>query len=156
MREWSRAFTSVRSCLQSRLRRSARIRQHFFAPPRNKRPALAIHGGAGAIARAQMTPRRAAEYRDALKAALGAGWRVLGDGGSSLDAVCAAVVALEDDPLFNAGRGAALNAAGDAELDAAIMDGATLGAGSVAAVRRVKNPVLVARAVMESTPHVLL
>jgi len=103
-----------------------------------------------------MTPRHAREYRTALKAALAAGWRVLRNGGASLDAVCAAVAALEDDPLFNAGRGAALNAAGGAELDASVMDGATLGAGAVAAIRRVKNPVLLARAVMEHTPHVLL
>jgi isoaspartyl peptidase/L-asparaginase-like protein (Ntn-hydrolase superfamily) len=120
------------------------------------KPALAIHGGAGAIARAHMTPVRARQYRAALKAALAAGWRVLKTGGASLDAVCAAVVAMEDDPLFNAGRGAALNAAGDAELDASIMDGAALAAGAVAAVQRVRNPILLARAIMEKTPHVLL
>lgn len=118
--------------------------------------ALAIHGGAGAISRADMTPRHAARFRDALRAALAAGWRVLNEGGASIGAVCAAVVAMEDDPLFNAGRGAALNAAGEAELDASIMDGATLEAGAVAAIRHAKNPVLVARAVMDRTPYVML
>src|SRR5688500_1453162 len=121
-----------------------------------KKLALAIHGGAGAIVRAQMTPLRARQYRAALKVALDCGWRVLKAGGASLDAVCAAVVAMEDEPLFNAGRGAALNAQGDAELDATIMDGATLAAGAVAAIRHAKNPILVARAVMEKTPHLLL
>lgn len=121
-----------------------------------KKLALAIHGGAGAISRADMTPRHAARFRDALRAALAEGWRVLKVGGASIEAVCAAVVAMEDDPLFNAGRGAALNAAGEAELDASIMDGATLEAGAVAAIRHAKNPVLVARAVMDKTPYVML
>lgn len=89
-------------------------------------------------------------------AALRAGYAVLDRGGSSLDAVVAAVVALEDDPLFNAGRGSVFNAAGEHELDAAVMDGASGRAGAVALVRRVRNPVLAARAVMERTPHVLL
>ena len=118
--------------------------------------ALAIHGGAGAIPRASMTPVRARQYRSAIRSALTAGWRVLKAGGASLDAVCACVAAMEDDPLFNAGRGAALNADGDAELDASIMEGKTLAAGAVAAMRRARNPVLVARSVMEQTPHVLL
>ena len=121
-----------------------------------KKLALAIHGGAGAIARADMTPRHAARFRNALNAALAAGWRVLSDGGASIEAVCAAVMAMEDDPLFNAGRGAALNAAGETELDASIMDGATLKAGAVAAIRHAKNPVLVARAIMDKTPYVML
>ncbi|MBI4203384.1 MAG: isoaspartyl peptidase/L-asparaginase [Betaproteobacteria bacterium] len=103
-----------------------------------------------------MTPRRERRYRDALVAALRAGYAVFENGGSSMDAVVAAVVVLEDTPLFNAGRGAVFNAAGEHELDAAVMDGATGRAGGVAAVKRVKNPVLAARAVMELTPHVLL
>jgi beta-aspartyl-peptidase (threonine type) len=103
-----------------------------------------------------MTERRERDYRAALTAALRAGFAVLDGGGRSLDAVIAAVVVLEDDPLFNAGRGAVFNAAGRHELDAAVMDGATTGAGAVAGVRRTKNPVLAARAVMERTPHVLL
>jgi len=103
-----------------------------------------------------MTGRREREYRAGLTAALRAGYAVLDGGGTSLDAVVAAVIVMEDSPLFNAGRGAVFNAAGRHELDAAVMDGATGGAGAVAAARRVRNPVLAARAVMERTPHVLL
>lgn len=117
---------------------------------------LAIHGGAGTISRADMKPRREAQYRRGLERALQAGYKVLATGGASLDAVMAAVVVLEDNPLFNAGRGAVFNAAGTHELDAAIMDGATRRAGAVAAMRRAKNPICVARAVMEKTEHVLL
>ena len=95
-------------------------------------------------------------YRAGLERALAAGHAVLAAGGSSVDAVCAAVVELEDSPLFNAGRGAVYNADGEHELDAGVMDGATLAAGAVAAVRRVRNPVLAARAVMEKSRHVLL
>ena len=95
-------------------------------------------------------------YRGALERALAAGHAVLAAGGSSLDAVCAAVVELEDSPLFNAGRGAVYNAEGRHEMDAGVMDGATLAAGAVAAVGRVRNPVLAARAVMEKSRHVLL
>lgn len=119
-------------------------------------PVLAIHGGAGTVSRARMTAQREREYRAALTEALIAGYAVLGGGGTSLNAVVAAVIVLEDSPLFNAGRGAVFNAAGRHELDAAVMDGATGRAGAVAAVRRVKNPVLAARAVMERTAHVLL
>ena len=117
---------------------------------------LALHGGAGTISRDRMTPRREAQYRAALERALRAGYRVLESGGPSLDAAIAAVVVMEDSPLFNAGRGAVFNAAGQHELDASVMEGAGLRAGAVAGVRRSKNPVHVARAVMEQTPHVLL
>ena len=103
-----------------------------------------------------MNARLEAEFRAGLADALRAGHAVLEGGGTSLDAVVAAVVALEDSPLFNAGRGAVFNAAGKHELDAAVMDGATEKAGAVAGATRVKNPVLAARAVMENTPHVLL
>lgn len=103
-----------------------------------------------------MTRGREAHYRAALAAALRAGYAVLESGGGSMDAVTAAVVVLEDSPLFNAGRGATLNASGEHELDASVMDGATRKAGAVACVQRVRNPVLAARAVMERTPHVLL
>ena len=96
------------------------------------------------------------QHRLALRRALEAGWAVLARGGSALDAACASVVVLEDDPLFNAGRGAVYNAAGRHELDASVMDGAALRAGAVAAVTRIRNPVLAARAVMEKSPHVLL
>jgi L-asparaginase / beta-aspartyl-peptidase len=118
--------------------------------------AIAIHGGAGVIDPAKMTPQRAASYRAGLAAALDAGYAILERGGSSLDAVTAAVRTMEDDPQFNAGRGAVLNHEGDAELDAAIMDGHGPRAGAVAAVRHVRNPVELARLVMEKSPHVLL
>jgi beta-aspartyl-peptidase (threonine type) len=117
---------------------------------------LAVHGGAGTIGRARMTPLREKRYRAALMAALRAGYTVRDGSSSSMDAVTAVVVVLEDSPLFNPGRGATLNASGEHELDASVMEGATGKAGAVACVRRVRNPVLAARAVMERTPHVLL
>jgi beta-aspartyl-peptidase (threonine type) len=117
---------------------------------------VAVHGGAGTLTRAHLTRRGEGLYRAALEGALDAGNAVLRRGGDALDAVAAAVVAMEDDPLFNAGRGAVYNADGDHELDAAIMDGATLRAGAVCVARRTRNPVLAARAVMERTPHVML
>ena len=119
-------------------------------------PVIAIHGGAGTIRKADMTAARAALYKDALGEALEAGHTVLQGGGTALDAVTAAVVAMEDSPLFNAGRGAVYNADGRHELDAAIMDGERLRAGAVACVERIRNPVLAARAVMEHSRHVLL
>src|SRR6516225_1847502 len=118
--------------------------------------AIVIHGGAGVIEPSKMTPEREASYRAGLSAALDAGYEVLDRGGTSLDAVIAAVRHMEDDPQFNAGRGAVLNQDGDAELDAAMMDGAGPRAGAVAAVRHVKNPIELARLVMEKSPHVLL
>ncbi|MGO9804739.1 MAG: isoaspartyl peptidase/L-asparaginase family protein [Steroidobacteraceae bacterium] len=118
--------------------------------------AIAIHGGAGAVPRATLSAQREQRYRAGLEAALDGGYAVLERGGSSLDAVTEAVRILEDDPLFNAGRGAALTREGSAELDAAIMDGRNLRAGAVACVRHVKNPVELARRVMEKSRHVLL
>jgi beta-aspartyl-peptidase (threonine type) len=126
------------------------------APPPPPPVALAIHGGAGVIERPKMTPEKEASYRAGLAAALDAGYAILERGGSSLDAVSAAVRLMEDDPQFNAGRGAVLNQDGDAELDAAIMDGRGPRAGAVAAVRHVKNPIELARLVMERSAHVLL
>ena len=117
--------------------------------------ALVIHGGAGTIRREETTPEREREYRAGLQAALDAGYAVLERGGSALDAVVAAVRPREDNPLFNAGKGAVLNAESVCELDASIMSGKDLAAGSVASVRHVKNPILLARAVMEKSPHVL-
>jgi beta-aspartyl-peptidase (threonine type) len=118
--------------------------------------AIAIHGGAGVIERAKMTPEREAVYRAGLEAALDAGYTILERGGTSVDAVAAAVRTMEDDPHFNAGRGAVLDEHGDAELDAAIMDGNGPRAGAVAGVRHVKNPIDLARLVMDKSPHVLL
>ncbi|HEX7118167.1 MAG TPA: isoaspartyl peptidase/L-asparaginase, partial [Longimicrobiales bacterium] len=118
--------------------------------------AIAIHGGAGTIRRGDMTPEAEKAYRAKLEEALRAGYAVLEDGGTSLDAVVAAITVMEDSPLFNAGKGAVFTNAGTNELDAAIMDGATLRAGAVAGVKTVKNPILLARAVMERSPHVML
>lgn len=118
--------------------------------------AIAIHGGAGAISRHLLLQSQEQQYRAGLASALDAGYAVLEGGCSSLDAVSTAVRILEDDPLFNAGRGAALTRDGAAELDAAIMDGKQQRAGAVASVRHVKNPVDLARRVMEKSRHVLL
>jgi beta-aspartyl-peptidase (threonine type) len=124
------------------------------APP--PRPfGLVIHGGAGVIRRDQFTPELEAQYQAELRRSLDAGYAVLAAGGSALDAVVAAIKPLEDSPLFNAGRGAVLNADGQCELDASIMDGRTLAAGAIAGVTRIKNPITLARAVMERSPHVM-
>jgi len=129
------------------------------APPSAAREpgwTIVIHGGAGVIERNRMTPEREAAARAGLNAALDAGQAVLSGGGSALDAVEAAVRVLEDDPAFNAGRGAVFTYEGHNELDAAIMDGRTRAAGAVAGVTATKNPVRLARKVMEDSPHVLL
>jgi len=118
--------------------------------------AIVLHGGAGVIDRATMDPKIEAAYRASLTEAIHAGAKVLDGGGSSLDAVEAAVRILEDDPLFNAGRGADFSADGRNELDAAMMDGATLQAGAVADVTKTRHPISLARAVMEKSVHVLL
>ncbi len=117
---------------------------------------LVIHGGAGTIRRENMTPELEAAYRNSLMQALNAGYVILQEGGSSVDAVEAAIRVLEDDSLFNAGKGAVLDSKGAASLDASIMSGSDLNAGAVAAVRRVKHPISLARAVMEKSPHVML
>lgn len=118
--------------------------------------ALAIHGGAGTILRENMSSEREAEYRTKLEEALQTGYRVLQDGGTSLDAVTSAIQIMEESPLFNAGKGAVFTNEGKNELDAAIMDGKTRNAGTVAGISRVKSPVAAARAVMENSPHVML
>lgn len=117
---------------------------------------IAIHGGAGVLDRSSLTPEKDAAYRAALQAALDAGKAVLATGGSSLDAVTAVVRRLEEDPKFNAGKGAVYTWDGTHELDAAIMDGKTRAAGSVAGVTTVRSPILLARKVMEDSPHVML
>ncbi len=121
----------------------------------NSNAVIAIHGGAGTILRASMSSSAEAEYHAALHAVLSAGQRILADGGGALDAVSEAVRLLEDCPLFNAGRGAVYTAAGTHELDAAIMDGGTLEAGAICCVKRVRNPILAARCVLERSEHVL-
>lgn len=117
--------------------------------------ALAIHGGAGTILKSRMTPEKEAAYHAGLRRALEAGQAVLRDGGAAIDAVTEAVVALEDEPLFNAGRGAVYTAAGEQEMDAAVMDGRNRQAGAVAGVFGPRNPVRLARLVMDS-PQVLM
>src|SRR5437868_4553508 len=118
--------------------------------------ALAIHGGAGTIDRAKMTPELETEYRHGLETALERGWSLLSRGGSALDAVEAATISLEDFPLFNAGRGSVFTHEGRNEMDAAIMDGHKLRAGAVAFVINIRNPISLARLVMEKTKHALL
>src|ERR1700723_4350645 len=126
----------------------------FEAVPPVEGPSLALHGGAGGRVE-ELNLEGRAQYAEGLIAAYSAGWQVLAAGGSALDAVCASVEVLENDPLFNAGRGAALTAAGHAELDASVMTGSGF-AGAVAAAKYARNPVRVARVVMERTEHVLI
>src|SRR5438477_3067337 len=117
---------------------------------------LVMHGGAGTITRQSMTPEMEKQYRETLEEALRAGHGVLMKGGSSLDAVETSIRILEDSPLFNAGKGAVFTHEGKNEMDAAIMNGQTLAAGSVAGVTVIKNPISLARAVMEKSKHVML
>jgi L-asparaginase / beta-aspartyl-peptidase len=117
---------------------------------------LALHGGAGSLPRADLSAAREQLYRDGLEQALMAGYAVLEDGGTSLDAVTRAVVRLEDNALFNAGHGAVFTLDGRNELDASIMEGSARKAGAVCGVTRIKNPIELARAVMEASPYVLL
>ncbi|MCP1727676.1 beta-aspartyl-peptidase (threonine type) [Natronospira proteinivora] len=115
---------------------------------------LAVHGGAGTMAREDMSEEQEAEYHDALKAALEAGYTILENGGESLDAVQAAIRVLEDSPLFNAGRGSVFTSDEQIEMDAAIMDGRDLNAGALTGVRTIRNPIDLARVVMDESPHV--
>lgn len=117
---------------------------------------LVIHGGAGTILKSQMTPEKEKAYQLALNNALETGRKILASGGTAVDAVEATVRSLEDNPLFNAGKGAVFTNAGRNELDAAIMDGSNLKAGSVAGVTTIRNPITAARNVMEASDHVLL
>lgn len=117
---------------------------------------LVIHGGAGTILKSQMTTEKEKAYTNALNEALQKGYTILNNGGTSVDAVEAAIKVLEDNPLFNAGKGAVFTNEGKNELDASIMDGKTLAAGAVAGITTVKNPVSAARAVMEKSNHVMM
>src|SRR5262245_5639028 len=121
-----------------------------------KKIGLAIHGGGGTIERSKMTLGKEREYHSGLERALAAGYEILKRGGSSLDATEAAVRVLEDDPHFNAGRGSVFASAGTNEMDASIMDGKTLKAGAVGSVQHTRNPINLARLVMEKSPHVML
>lgn len=124
--------------------------------PSTKTFGLVIHGGAGTILKKNMTEELETEHVNKLKESLEKGYSILENGGSSLDAVQAAIMILEDSPLFNAGKGAVFTNAGTNELDASIMDGKTLNAGAVAGVRRIRNPIHLARLVMEKSPHVMM
>jgi L-asparaginase / beta-aspartyl-peptidase len=124
--------------------------------PQNPRLAFVIHGGAGVIKKGSLSPEREKQYRAKLEEALLAGYKALQAGKSGLDAVEIAIRMLEDSPLFNAGKGAVFTADGKNELDASIMDGKTLAAGAVAGLHHVKNPITLARAVMEKSPHVMM
>ena len=117
--------------------------------------AIVIHGGAGALEPGRYTPEEEAAYKAKLHEALDIGYGVLENQGSALDAIEAAIIALEDSPLFNAGKGAVFTRDGKNELDASIMDGATRNAGAIAGVKRIKNPIKLARAVMEKSVHVM-
>ncbi len=117
---------------------------------------LAIHGGAGTILRSTMTAELQQQYEQGLQDALKAGYSVLQGGGTAVDAVQAAVMSLEDFPMFNAGRGSVFNNVGGHEMDASIMDGSNLNAGAVSGISHVKNPVLLARSIMDKSEHVLL
>ena len=121
--------------------------------PQNPRLAFVIHGGAGVITKGSLTPEKERAYRDKLEEALLAGYKALQAGKSSVDAVEIAIRILEDSPLFNAGKGAVFTHDGKNELDSSIMDGKTLKAGGVAGLHHVKNPISLARAVMEKSPH---
>jgi len=127
-----------------------------MADPTRPKWALVAHGGAGVITRGQLRPEQEAAYREAMIAVTEAGAAVLRAGGSALDAIEATIHRLEDDPLFNAGRGAVFTAEGRVELDASIMDGATLAAGAVAGLSTTRHPISAARAVIEGSDHVLL
>lgn len=117
---------------------------------------MVVHGGAGTMTRDELSPEDERLYREALDGALRHGYEILHGGGTSLDAVESTLRILEDSPLFNAGKGAVFTHEGTNELDASIMDGSSLEAGAVAAVRRIRNPIGAARAVLERSPHVLL
>src|SRR5215213_574761 len=124
--------------------------------PQNPRLGFILHGGAGVIKKGSLTPEKEAEYKRKLEEAVSAGYKALQDGKSSLDAVEIAIRILEDSPLFNAGKGAVFTADGKNELDSSIMDGKTLAAGAAAGLHHVKNPITLARAVMEKSEHVMM
>lgn len=141
-------FFILNSCTKRIAPEESQIKKTEFA--------LVIHGGAGAMKRGQYTPAQELQYKEKLSEALKIGYDILRTGGSSLDAVEKVINLLEDSPLFNAGKGAVFTSNGVNELDASIMDGATMNAGAVAGVHHIKNPISLARKVMTNSPHVLL
>lgn len=160
----NQSFTGNHSCMRHLLFYALPLVMAFSAcqssptPPSTPRPAyaIAIHGGAGTLGKANMTPEKEQAYRAALDSALTIGETLLRGGAPALDAVEQTIRYLEDCPLFNAGRGAVFTHEGKNELDASIMEGRTQKAGAIGGVQRVKNPISLARAVMEKSPHVLL
>ena len=150
MNTWIKAIAALAAILGTG---TAAVAQETQKPPRWS---IVIHGGAGTLERKDMTPEKDAAYRQALQAALDAGTAVLKAGGTALNAVTAVIVRLEEDKKFNAGRGAVYTWDGTHELDASIMDGRTRAAGAVAGVTTVRNPILLARKVMDDSPHVML
>ena len=149
----ARWFVPVLACALGAWALPARAQETTMA---DGRWSIAIHGGAGTMDKATMSEAQQAEHEAALGAALDAGAKVLAAGGNALDAVEAAVVMLEDDPHFNAGRGAVFTYNGTNELDASIMDGRDRTAGAATGLTHVRNPIRLARAVMERSPHVFL
>jgi beta-aspartyl-peptidase (threonine type) len=135
---------------------AAALAEDAAPPPAAPKWSIAIHGGAGTMDRDKMTPEIRAEYEAALQVALDAGAKVLADGGSAMDAVKAAIIPMEDSPLFNAGKGAVFTWDGTNELDSSIMDGRDRSAGAVAGVKTVKNPILLADTVRTQSDHVML
>ena len=121
-----------------------------------RKPAIVIHGGAGTILRERLTAEVEAAYRSDLEASVNAGYRVLTQGGNSREAVVAAIRVMEDSPLFNAGHGAVFTHEGTIELDAAVMEGRGLNAGTVTGIRHIKNPIALADRVLQHSPHVML
>ena len=142
-------FLIAFSCVSS-------TKNDVFETPESAKFAIAIHGGAGTILKSQMSDSLEAAYTEVLTMAVRAGHQVLSSGGSAIDAVGVSINILEDSPLFNAGKGAVFTHDGTNELDASIMDGATLNAGAVAGVTHIKNPIDLARSVMEQSPHVFM
>lgn len=132
------------------------VRRVMNPEPPPARWSIVIHGGAGVIERASLTPAQDAAYRAALRESINAGGYILDNGGTALDAVQDVIQRMEDNELFNAGRGAVFSAEGRNELDASIMDGSTRAAGAVAGLTRTRHPIAAARAVMERSPHVML
>lgn len=151
-----RALTLLSASLLAVVTATALAQSPSPTPSPMKPYGIVLHGGAGVIQRQAMSPELDAQYRATLQDALDAGYAILEQGGTSLDAVIAAVTILEDSPLFNAGKGAVLNADGFCEMDASIMNGATVQAGAIAGVQHIKNPLHLARDVMEKSKHVFL
>lgn len=141
------------SCLFSCNSRDSTTQSNEVA---NSPIAIVIHGGAGGILRENISAEHQAAYEAKLQEALNAAYDILENGGEALDAVQAAIVVMENSPLFNAGKGAVYNSEGTQEMDASLMDGKTLNSGAVAGVAHIKNPILAARMVMDSTHHVML